>query len=130
MDDVYGAERREFIRLPVKLKINYAFFNQEGEPLSKDVMDGETANIGGRGLLMNAGLSDSSIVGDLLDRKVIIGVKIWLPDRTDCLTALSRVAWVQKIEGETGGYRLGLEFREITSETLDELFKFIIKSML
>ncbi len=60
----------------------------------------------------------------------IIGVKVWLPDRTDCLTALARVAWIQKMEAEAGKYKLGLEFREITSETLDELFKFIIKSML
>ncbi len=125
----YESEKREFVRVGVAVPVQYRLIAQVPDvKVPADLLEGETLNIGAGGLLLLGPIPDPAVVADLLLQKVVIGVRIFLPGEDKPVEALGRVAWLESIDQDKKRCSLGLSFKEITSESQDILFRFIISS--
>ena len=61
---------------------------------------------------------------------IVVGVNIQLPQAMEPIKALCRVSWIEATESESGRVAMGLKFKEISRDSLDEIFKFVIKAQL
>ncbi|GIW71729.1 MAG: hypothetical protein KatS3mg102_1271 [Planctomycetota bacterium] len=124
----YESERREFVRVPVEIPVRYKFLSRTVE-VPDTVHEGRTANVSGGGLLLIGKVPEPSMYAHLLMQRILVGVLLQLPTEAEPIKALCRVAW---IEAHTSEERvaLGLEFREITREHQDAMFRFVIRAHL
>jgi len=125
---LYESERREFVRIKVNLSVRYKLISQTGEAVESKIREGTTQNLSGGGLLMVGSIPDIALIPDLLMAKIVIGVNLTLPDSSESIKALTRVAWAEAFEESSDKCALGLKFKEITKEDQDLIFRFIIKS--
>lgn len=129
MSDFTEAEKRQFVRVPVEVPVDYRFISQT-DP-SEDQMDqvsqGHTQNVGAGGLLLVGAIPEPGLIADLLMQKVIVGLEVRLPEH-EPIRILSRVAWVEAIDEEKGTCSMGLRFKEIAAGDQDDLFRFVITS--
>jgi len=123
------SEKRQFVRIPVDLRIDYRFIRQPTSPGSDAVLAGHSGNIGAGGLLLVGQIPENDLIADLLMRRVIVALDIHLPGAEQPIRALSRVAWLEAIDPDRNACAMGLTFKEITVEAQDELFRFIINSV-
>ncbi len=122
----YERERREFVRVKAEVKVRYRFLSHDPAFPSTDPFDGETTNLSGGGLLLNAKVPQPEWIPGLLTERIFLGVEIDLPGQHDPVRALTRAAWVETIDAKAGICQMGLRFKEITRGDLDRIFKFVI----
>ena len=128
MSDFAESEKRQFVRVPLQVAINYRFIRQSGEkPVPGATYKGHTRNLGAGGLLLVAAIPDADMIAELLMQKVIIALELFLPDH-EPIGALARVAWLEAINEEQGTCSMGLSFKEITAAAQDDLFRFVINA--
>ncbi len=128
MAESFETERREFVRIKVDLPVRYKFLSKVVE-VPDEVFEGMTGNLGGGGLLLVGKIPDPAWFADLLMQRIVVGVNLLLPSTDQPIKALCRCAW---LEAPEGGHRvaMGLRFKEITREQLDEIFRYVIKAQL
>jgi c-di-GMP-binding flagellar brake protein YcgR len=129
MPERYESERREFVRMKVDIPVRYKFLSKTVE-VTDDVYEGTTGDLGGGGLLMVGRIPNPAWYVGLLTQKIVAGVNILLPKQADPVKALCRVAWIEAGEGESGRVAMGLKFKEISRDSLDTIFQFVIKAQL
>lgn len=127
----HATERREFFRTRCDVPVRFQFI----APHLRDAElaghhEGVTNNLSGGGLLLQGTLPKLDWVPDLLMQKMAVGVTVLLPMDPSPVAALARVSWIETINERTRQCRLGLRFREITSQDRDRLFQFVIKGQL
>jgi c-di-GMP-binding flagellar brake protein YcgR len=124
----YESERREFVRIKVDIPVRYKFLSKVVQ-IDDEILEGTTGDLAGGGLLLVGKVPNPSWYCDLLMGRVVVGVNILLPSAADAIKALCRVAW---LEASDDGTRIGmgLKFKEITRDSLDEIFKYVIKAQL
>jgi len=126
----FDFERREFVRIPIALSVRYKFLTREEARENLDVVHAGTCqNIGTGGLLLKAKLPQTSWLNLLLTRAMYIGVNIQLPNQSQAVKALCRVAWSSAVE-EGNHLALGLSFQEITQEDRDRITQYIIRAQM
>ncbi len=123
-------ERREFVRIRVALAIRYAFVSIDGTRLPPGVSEGVSTNLSAGGLLLQAKIHDLAWVLELLTQKISVAVSVALPTEIEPVKALSRACWIETVDAATRRCNLGLQFKEITREDQDRIFRFVIKSQL
>jgi c-di-GMP-binding flagellar brake protein YcgR len=130
MTERYESERREFVRVKVDIPVRYKFLSKTIQ-VPDEVFLGSTGDLGGGGVLLLGRIPDPAMFVGLLTQQIVVGVNLQLPDSAEPIKALCRVAWIESTEGE-GGNRVavGLKFKEIARDALDEVFKFVIKAQL
>jgi len=129
MPERYESERREFVRIKVDVPVRYKFLSRTVQ-VGDDVYEGVTGDLGGGGLLLVGRVPTPELYVGLLTQRVVVGVNVLLPAAAEPLKALCRVAWIEAAEANGGRVALGLKFKEITRDALDEVIKFVIKSQL
>ncbi len=129
MPKLDGFERREFIRVKVKVPVAYKFFSTTGDSPFDEIFEGHTSNISRNGLLLEGQLPEKDMAAPLLLGKLIIGVNLFLPNQEAPVKALTRVKWIEATSDETISC-LGLHFKEITKESIDWILKFIISTQM
>jgi c-di-GMP-binding flagellar brake protein YcgR len=129
MAERYESERREFVRIKIDVPVRYKLLSKSVD-VGTDVYEGTTGDLSGGGLLLVGRISNPAWIVGLLTQKIVVGVNILLPASADPIKALCRVAWVEAAETEGGRVALGLKFKEISRDSLDEIFKFVIKAQL
>ena len=127
MVERYESERREFIRVNVDVPVRYKFLSRVVE-VPDEVYEGVTSNLGGGGLLLVGRIPNPAWYVELLTQRIVVGVNLHLPSMTDPLKALCRVAWIEASDNQR--VAMGLKFKEISRESLDEIFRYVIKAQL
>jgi c-di-GMP-binding flagellar brake protein YcgR len=131
MTHFYESEKREFVRVGVAVPVKYRFLSQSPDVVVPGgYLQGETQNISAGGILLIGPIPSREIMSDLLIRRVLVGVRVFLPGEEKPVEALARVAWLEAINEKESTCSLGLAFKEITSVAQDVLFRFIIGSRL
>jgi c-di-GMP-binding flagellar brake protein YcgR len=127
----YESEKREFVRIKIDIPVRYKFLSKSTE-VPDEVFEGTTGDIGGGGMLLMGRIPNPTWYVGLLTQQIVLGINLLLPATTDPIKALCRVAWIEATEADAHGGRvaMGLKFREIPREALDEIFKFVIKAQL
>ena len=128
MADRYESERREFVRIRTDIPVRYKFLSKT-VTVPADVFEGTTGDLGGGGLLLVGRLPDESMYANLLKQQVVVGVNLLLPSSQEPVKALCRAAWIEAAESPQK-VALGLKFKEISRDTLDEIFRYVIKAQL
>lgn len=128
MAERYESERREFVRIRVDVPVRYKFLSKAVE-VPEDVFEGTTGDLGGGGLLLVGRVPSEGMFVHLLTQKVVLGVNLMLPATQEPVKALCRVAWLEATE-TPGRVAMGLKFKEISRDSLDEIFRFVIKAQL
>ena len=126
MSDSPGCEKRQFVRVPVDVQVNYRFIRYDGQ--TGDVFSGKTGNIGAGGLLLTAALPEADLIADLLMGKVSVWVELLLPEQ-EPIRAISHVAWLEALDETNNTCAMGLRFAEIAAVAQDELFRFVINAV-
>ena len=124
-------ERREFIRVTTEIPVAYKFFSTTGELEFDDILEGVTSNISRDGMLLQGKHLQKNMAAPLLLGKIVIGVNLFLPNQEDPVKALSRVKWIEAGDEQGADSSLmGLNFKEITKESIDKILKFIISTQM
>jgi c-di-GMP-binding flagellar brake protein YcgR len=129
MPERYESERREFVRIKIDVPIRYKFLSKSIE-VTEEIYEGTTGDLGGGGILMMGRIPNPGWYVGLLTQQIVVGVNLLLPMAAEPIKALCRVAWIESTEGEAGRVAMGLKFKEISRDSLDEIFKFVIKAQL
>ncbi len=124
----YESERREFVRIKCEIPIRYKFLSKSTE-VGEEIHEGTTGDIGGGGLLLLGRVPNPQWYCDLLTGRIVVGVNILLPSAAEPLKALCRVAWLEASDNAQK-VAMGLKFKEIARDALDEIFKYVIKAQL
>jgi len=126
----FEYERREYVRLPLTVPVNYKYLSHAvTDPAIDEVRSGTCRNIGTGGLLLKAVLPNPDWLAMLLTRAMHLGVNIRLPGQAKPVKALCRVAWTSAIETD-GTLMIGLSFQEIAQEDRDAVTRYIIKAQM
>jgi hypothetical protein len=67
------------------------------------------------------------MMGDLLTGRVPVGVILTLPDGQEPVCALTRVAWIESLDVDTGRCRMGMRYQELTVADQDRILSFVIQ---
>ena len=127
----YEFEKREFVRVSVAVPVEYKFIAQDpGIEVPREVLKGESRNLGAGGILLAGALPGSELISHLLMQKAVIGVRVLLPEESEPVQAIARVAWIEAVSQNDEACCLGLCFREITNEAQNALFRFIIDTQM
>ena len=129
MPERYESERREFVRIKIDIPIRYKFLSKSVE-VTDEVFEGTTGDLGGGGILMLGRIPNPGWYVGLLTQQIVVGVNLMLPAAVEPIKALCRVSWIEANETESGRVAMGLKFKEISRDSLDEIFKFVIKAQL
>jgi c-di-GMP-binding flagellar brake protein YcgR len=127
---LHDLERRDFIRVRAELVVKYKFLSHEEGLVTDEVLDGTTSNLSGGGLLLIGAIPNTDWITGMLMERIVIGVNLMLPGDPEPVKALTRVAWVEALDGRAQRCSMGLRFKEITKEHLDKVFKFVIRAQM
>ncbi len=126
----YESERREFVRIKVDIPVRYKFLSKDISEVPEEIHEGTTGDLGGGGLLLVGKVPKAEWYVHLLTQRMVMGVNLLLPSTTEPVKALCRVAWLEAHEEAGRGVAMGLKFKEISRDSLDEIFKYVIKAQL
>ena len=126
----YETEKREFVRIKMDIPIRYKYLSRTIELGTDIVYEGITRNLSGAGLLLIAKLPKAEWLTGLLMQQIVIGINLQLPSLEEPVKALTRVAWIEAIPEDTDRCAMGLKFKEITKESQDEIFRYVIRSQM
>lgn len=131
MPSLFDSERREYIRIKNELAVRYKFISSTvSDPRLDEIYTGTVTNISGGGIMVSGVIPDEFWIPELLMQRIVIGLNFFLPQESEPVKTLTRVAWVKTIDENTHLCLLGLKFKEITSKDSDKIFKFIIRNQL
>jgi c-di-GMP-binding flagellar brake protein YcgR len=128
MAERYESERREFVRIRVDVPVRYKFLSKVTE-VPDDVFEGTTGDLGGGGLLLVGKVPSEDLYVHLLAQRVVVGINLMLPSGEAPVKALCRVAWIEATDSASR-VAMGLKFKEISRDSLDEIFRYVIKAQL
>jgi c-di-GMP-binding flagellar brake protein YcgR len=128
MPESYETERREFVRIKVDIPVRYKFLSKVID-CPDEIFEGTTGNLGGGGMLLVGKVPDPHWYAELLMQRIVVGVNFLLPSFDQPIKALCRVSWIEAPESP-GRVAMGLKFKEITRDHLDEIFRYVIKAQL
>jgi len=121
-------ERRQFVRVPCTVGLNYWLVNTETGGKAGEVIQGETRNIGAGGLLIKGVLPAIESISDLLGHRVVLAGRLALPNDPDPVLLLGRVAWLEDIDPQASTCVLGVMITEIRQADRDRLNQFVIRA--
>ncbi|MFH0888210.1 MAG: PilZ domain-containing protein [Planctomycetota bacterium] len=131
MTSLFDSERRGYIRIKNELTVRYKFISSTiSDSRLNEIYTGTTTNISGGGIMISGVIPNSFWIPELLMQRIVIGLNFLLPQESEPIKTLTRVAWVETIDENTHLCLLGLKFKEITSQDTDKIFKFIIHNQL
>lgn len=128
--DEQSPERREFVRIRTELPVRYKFLSQDPAFKSDNVFDGVATDLSGGGLLLQGKIPQLDWITGLLMDRIYVGLNLQLEEDDEAIKALTRVAWVESIDEQSGECAMGLRFKEITRDGQDRIFQFVIRSHL
>lgn len=126
----YEPERREFVRVKAEIPVHYKFLCHDTGFKHDTVYDGVTSNISAGGLLLTGRIPELDWIPAMLMERIFLGVNIHLPGSPEPVKALTRVAWIEAVDPQSGRCSVGLRFKEITKDHQDRVFKYIIHSQM
>lgn len=125
----FEIENRRFTRVATQVLVEFKFFSNF---VDDDRMElsyrGTTSNLSAGGLLLKCHVPDPAWIPELLLGRVVLGLKFELPEQTEPVKAMARVAWIEDPGQRGESHALGVRFREITRDGHDRLLSFIIDS--
>ena len=123
------TERRRYVRVKASVRVRYKFYHCFNETPSSEVCEALTENIGTGGIFLRGKIPEAEWVPELLQHRMVLALKIFLPTEQEPVKGLARVAWIEGME-EGESWAMGLEFQEMSTEDRDKLTLFVIKTQL
>lgn len=126
-----GAERRRYVRVKASVRVRYKVYHCFSETQSEEVCEGLTENISSGGIFLRSKLPKAEWIPELLTRRMVLALKIFLPTEQEPVKALARLAWIEGMkEDQKELWGMGLEFAEMSAEDKDRITLFVIKTQL
>jgi c-di-GMP-binding flagellar brake protein YcgR len=126
----YETEKREFVRVPIEMAVRYKYLSRALDLGDDTVYEGTTRNLSGAGLLLIGKLPKPEWITPLLMEKIVVGINLLLPSAEEPIKALTRVAWIEAIQEGQDRVAFGLKFKEITKQSQDDIFRYVIRSQM
>ena len=126
--DPINPERREFLRVPTDLPVRYKFLSAETAFLHEEIFEGRVTDLSGGGLLLLGRIPDLEWKSRLLNGRIVVGLNLDLADGQSPVKALTRVTWAETVEDDENLCLMGLKFKEIIREHLDQIFQYVIRA--
>jgi len=125
----YQPEKREYLRIPTAVPVQYKFVSPDHFKVSTEPLDGVTVDLSMGGVQIIAVLPSDEYIMPLLMQKMALILSVKLPGESEPVYAIGRVAWIDAIEGEDPKkYAIGLRLHEISSADVDRIFEYIVHS--
>jgi len=128
-DKWMGPERRETVRLELNIPVEYTLINDIKSTELSRRRRATVTNISARGLRIESDEIDDSLIEELYNGRIKLGLEMKLPGTDIPVKALAKVAWLTKGWKEQDGrakYIMGLEFLDITTVHQDMVREYII----
>jgi len=125
---MYDSERRQFVRIPLTVPINFNLISSESGNKVGPAFKGETSNVGAGGVLVTGEMPPVEDVTALIVQRLILAGEMEMPDDPKPILFLGRVAWIEDIDTENRRCSLGVIFKELTQLDRDRLYQFVIRS--
>lgn len=122
----YFFERRKHYRITKKVKVKYKFISQFPQLEVPESYEAVTKNISTTGLLLKAEIPKPEIVSDMMLKKIMVFLEIFLPGEKRPLKATAEMRWIENIDASKNAYSIGLKFVDMTQEDKNLLTKFIL----
>jgi hypothetical protein len=116
------------VRIRTEIPVRYKFLSKAVN-VPTEVFEGTTGDLGGGGLLLVGRLPDDAMYVSLLQQQVVVGVNLMLPSSPEPVKALCRASWIEASDTQHK-VAIGLKFKEISRDSLDEIFRYVIKAQL
>ena len=121
-------EHRDFVKLRSPLTVRYKFVNAQGEKLSPTLFEGSTANLSAGGMLLAGRIPDPAWVVDLLTGRVWVALNLAIPGDAEPIKAVSKVAWIERMEPDLSVCPIGLVFEEIAADDKNRIQRYVIRA--
>ncbi len=125
----YFIERRRYYRIAKEVRVRYKFISQFAELNVTNSYEAVTKNISTTGVLLKAEIPSAEMVSDMVLKKILVFLEIFLPQEKLPVKATAQVRWVESIDASKNLYNFGLKFCDITQEDKNTLTKFILNSI-
>ena len=112
-------EKRKYVRLDTRLKINYRVLENPPPPINTEILD-----IGGGGIRL--------LLAEPLKVKAVLDLEVYLPNETKPIHCQGRVVWIeefsilQRAKEEKKTFEAGVEFTDVRLEDRDQIIKYVI----
>ncbi len=126
--DPVSSERREFVRVPTDLPVRYKFLSAEPAFIQEEIFEGRVTDLSAGGILLLGRIPDLEWKSRLLNGSIVVGLNLDLADGQPPIKALTRVTWAETVEDDDNLYLMGLKFKEIIHEHLDQIFQYVIRA--
>ena len=126
--DPVRSERREFVRVATDLPVRYKFLSAEPAFLHEEVFEGRVTDLSGGGILLLGRIPDLEWKSRLLNGRIVVGLNLDLADGQPPIKALTRVTWAETVEDDDNLCLIGLKFKEIINEHIDQIFQYVIRA--
>jgi len=125
----YQPEKREYLRVPSGVPVQYKFVSPDHFKVSPEPFEGVSVDLSLGGVQIIGVLPSDEYIMPLLMQKIALVLSLKLPGESDPVYAIGRVAWIDAIEGEDPKkYAVGLRFHEISGEDTDRILQYIVHS--
>lgn len=130
-----GPEKRKYVRLAPgsPIRVHYRVVSEKKAEQANKVsgrkspVKGQTRNVSGGGIFLEAGKVSAKTLEGLLLGKKILDMRIDLPGVGHQLQALAQVMWVEpEREADHVGYGMGVKFVSIQSDDQEKLMDYVI----
>ena len=126
---IIGSDRRQYVRLPVRLKVNLELFSEEGKARKVPAVLSRDLSMGGLGLEIST--TNATLWNKLKEKSTKIQLSFNLPGQKKSCRCLSRVMWKGKLKTEKKQqFLLGLSFLDLPTDAQRRLFQVIRSSLI
>ena len=125
-----GVERRRYVHVKASVRLRYKFYHCFDETEAEEVYEGMTENISGGGVFLRGRIPKAEWIPELLMRRMVLALKMFLPTEAEPVNALARLAWIEGMKEGEEKWGMGLEFQEMSAEDRDRITRFVIKTQL
>lgn len=125
----YFIERRRHYRLIKEIKVRYKFISQLYNLDNTSSYDAVTKNMSTSGLLLKAEIPKVDFVNDMMLKKTLVFLEIFLSKNKPPIKATAQLRWVESIDASKNLYNIGLKFIDITQEDKNTITEFILNSI-
>ncbi len=110
------------------MPVRYKFLASTVKDEAMDrVCEGTTQNLSIGGMLLVGPIPRLEWLKDLLVGRMDVGVNLQLPGHENPVKALTRVSWLESVDGEAISMRIGLRFLEMPADCRRVLSDFLMK---
>ncbi len=124
-------ERRtlEVVHVQSEVTVRYKFLAKDRQDAGMDLVhETTTKQISKQGMIASLRIPNPEWIVLLLQKKMILGINLLLPNCEKPLKAVGEVAFLEAFDGSGETTLGGIRFKEMKSDDREEIFRFLIRA--